>query len=102
MYHWKTIRSAYDAILGERRDDYALDAQPKAFSGDPARAADRLLELVDGPHPPLRILLGNRAVDIAAKVHASALENLAEWEEVSRSVDVDIGDASEVAGEDPT
>jgi NAD(P)-dependent dehydrogenase (short-subunit alcohol dehydrogenase family) len=55
--------------------------------GDPARAARIIIDVVDSPEPPRRLLLGSDAVELAL---ASAAERDAEtrrWAEVSRSAD---------------
>ena len=56
-------------------------------AGDPVRAAQALLELVDDPDPPLRFLLGNRAFDILTSHHRRQLEEWAGQEARARSVD---------------
>lgn len=81
-----TAMEEYDDVLAARRSDYAEGA-PSTAPGDPSLAAQRLIEIVDSPDPPLRLLLGNKAVDIAASVYRERLAALAEWEELSRSVD---------------
>jgi NAD(P)-dependent dehydrogenase (short-subunit alcohol dehydrogenase family) len=56
-------------------------------AGDPQRAARALLQLIEMPNPPLRLLLGNMAFD---RVTAAHLCQLAEWnsfEPLARSAD---------------
>jgi NAD(P)-dependent dehydrogenase (short-subunit alcohol dehydrogenase family) len=50
--------------------------------GDPAKAADAILQAVDSDHPPLRLVLGKYAIDKVKKKTASVLEELAAWETV--------------------
>jgi NAD(P)-dependent dehydrogenase (short-subunit alcohol dehydrogenase family) len=57
------------------------------WAGDPARAARILLNVVDHPRPPLRLLLGAAAVDIAERSSAERLAEVKAWAEVSRSAD---------------
>jgi NAD(P)-dependent dehydrogenase (short-subunit alcohol dehydrogenase family) len=76
----------YDVVLAERRREYAGDV-PSDAPGDPALAAQRLIEIVEMPDPPLRLLLGNKAVDIATAIYQGRVADTAEWEAVSRSVD---------------
>lgn len=76
----------YDGVLAERRREYAADA-PSVAPGDPALAAQRIIDLVEMPDPPVRLLLGNKAVDIANAVYSERLANAIDWEAVSRSVD---------------
>jgi NAD(P)-dependent dehydrogenase (short-subunit alcohol dehydrogenase family) len=57
------------------------------WPGDPARAARILVDLVDHPHPPLRLLLGAAAVDLARKSSDDRAAEAAQWAEVSRAAD---------------
>jgi NAD(P)-dependent dehydrogenase (short-subunit alcohol dehydrogenase family) len=77
----------YDDVLTAYRREYAEDSPSDASPGDPALAAQRLIEIVESADPPLRLLLGNRAVDIATTIYKGRLAASAEWEAVSRSVD---------------
>ncbi len=77
---------AYDEVLAGRRHDMSgvlLGSQP----GDPARAAQVLIDLVDSPDPPLRLLMGNVAADVVRRVYAERLRSWDEWDAVTRSVD---------------
>jgi NAD(P)-dependent dehydrogenase (short-subunit alcohol dehydrogenase family) len=56
-------------------------------AGDPRRAAAALLELVEMPEPPLRLLLGNRAFDILTTAHRRQLGEWERHEELARSAD---------------
>jgi len=51
--------------------------------GDPAATAQAILTVVDAKEPPLRILLGANAVDIAARTYADRVAVWNEWEPVS-------------------
>jgi NAD(P)-dependent dehydrogenase (short-subunit alcohol dehydrogenase family) len=57
------------------------------WAGDPARAARILLDIVNHPDPPLRLLLGAVAVDQAERASIERAAEAAEWAEVSRSAD---------------
>jgi NAD(P)-dependent dehydrogenase (short-subunit alcohol dehydrogenase family) len=57
------------------------------WPGDPARAARILVDLVNHPNPPLRLLLGAAAVDLAQKSSDDRAAEAAEWADVSRSAD---------------
>jgi NAD(P)-dependent dehydrogenase (short-subunit alcohol dehydrogenase family) len=59
--------------------------------GDPTLAAQRLIEIVEHPDPPLRLLLGNVAIDYAKATYQNRLRAFAEWEPISRSVDISSG-----------
>jgi NAD(P)-dependent dehydrogenase (short-subunit alcohol dehydrogenase family) len=58
-----------------------------AWPGDPARAARILLDIVNHPDPPLRLLLGAAAVESAEKSSIARAAEAAAWADVSRSAD---------------
>ncbi len=55
--------------------------------GDPVRAAEAIVEAVESPTPPHRLLLGNDAYDGAISKLDELREEFKAWEEVSRGVD---------------
>jgi NAD(P)-dependent dehydrogenase (short-subunit alcohol dehydrogenase family) len=57
------------------------------WPGDPARAARILVDVVNHPDPPLRLLLGAAAVDLARKSSDERAAEAAAWSDVSRSAD---------------
>jgi NAD(P)-dependent dehydrogenase (short-subunit alcohol dehydrogenase family) len=57
------------------------------WPGDPVRAARILVDIVGNPDPPLRLLLGAAAVDLAQKSSDERAAEAAEWADVSRSAD---------------
>jgi NAD(P)-dependent dehydrogenase (short-subunit alcohol dehydrogenase family) len=57
--------------------------------GDPARAAQVLLDVVAAPEPPLRLLLGSDAVALAERSSRARAREAAVWSGVSRSTDFD-------------
>jgi NAD(P)-dependent dehydrogenase (short-subunit alcohol dehydrogenase family) len=70
------------ARLGSMAEEYDVN-QP----GDPERAAAALLRVVDDENPPLRLILGNGAFDIAHRHHQERVDEWARWEDVSRGTD---------------
>jgi NAD(P)-dependent dehydrogenase (short-subunit alcohol dehydrogenase family) len=78
--------AAYDAVLAERR---SMLSGEHAFTqpGDPARAAQALLAVLNSEHPPRRLLLGQRAADVAPEVYRHRLAEWAEWDLVARGAD---------------
>jgi NAD(P)-dependent dehydrogenase (short-subunit alcohol dehydrogenase family) len=58
-------------------------------SGDPAKAAQALLTIVNEANPPLRLLLGKDAVLIARKVDQAKLAETDRWEALSSSTNFD-------------
>jgi NAD(P)-dependent dehydrogenase (short-subunit alcohol dehydrogenase family) len=53
--------------------------------GDPAKAAAAIMQALDSKDPPLRLALGNDAVDAIAESLDRAKAELAAWERVGRS-----------------
>ena len=58
-----------------------------AEAGDPLRAATALLDLVQNPAPPLRLLLGNMAFDVVTGAHRRQLDEWGSFEGVARLAD---------------
>lgn len=56
-------------------------------SGDPARAARIIIDVVESPDPPRRLLLGSDAVELALASGAARDEEAKRWAVVSRSAD---------------
>jgi NAD(P)-dependent dehydrogenase (short-subunit alcohol dehydrogenase family) len=63
-----------------------------AWPGDPARAAKIILDVVAHPEPPLRLLLGAAAVELAAKSSAERAAEARQWADVSRAADFPPGE----------
>jgi NAD(P)-dependent dehydrogenase (short-subunit alcohol dehydrogenase family) len=78
--------AAYDEVLAGARAALSVTDR-RVQPGDPARAAQVLLQLVDAAEPPLRLPLGNMAVDVAARTYQARMEASAAWADVSRSAD---------------
>lgn len=81
-------------VTPERLDAYAplharLVEQFAEGSVDslPHLAAEAVLKLVDSDRPPLRLLLGSAAYDIAFDVTRQRMATWAEWEETSRAAE---------------
>ncbi|WP_232667336.1 oxidoreductase [Pseudonocardia sp. TRM90224] len=55
--------------------------------GDPAKAADAVLQVIDAPNPPVHLLLGSDALRLVAGGRAAVDKDFAEWDELSRSTD---------------
>jgi NAD(P)-dependent dehydrogenase (short-subunit alcohol dehydrogenase family) len=55
--------------------------------GDPARAADVIIDVVNGPEPPRRLLLGRGAVEQALASGTERNEEARQWAAVSLSAD---------------
>ncbi|WP_419728300.1 oxidoreductase [Lichenicola sp.] len=75
----------YDTVMDPIRA--ARQAKSGNQPGDPARAAQALLELVAAENPPVRLFLGADALEVVeAKIEAMQAE-IAAWESTSRSTD---------------
>jgi hypothetical protein len=55
--------------------------------GDPAKTAAALLHLATLPEPPLRILLGSDAYNVAEKNEVARIELDRKWKDLSYSTD---------------
>jgi NAD(P)-dependent dehydrogenase (short-subunit alcohol dehydrogenase family) len=55
--------------------------------GDPAKAAQAIIAVVNEEHPPLRLLLGSDAVQVARQLDQADLGEIARWERLSTSTD---------------
>jgi NAD(P)-dependent dehydrogenase (short-subunit alcohol dehydrogenase family) len=80
---------AYEEQIDAVRNTLAQDdgKQP----GDPAKAAGAILLALQSDEPPLRLVLGNDAVDAVAGALDSAKAELEAWERVGRSTVFDSG-----------
>ena len=77
------INAAYDATVGETRK--FAHGMNNTQPGDPRKAAKAVFDALAAEKPPLRLALGNDAVD-GIRGHAETLmKSLADWEGVSRS-----------------
>ena len=77
---------AYDDILGDRRRAMS-GAQARTQIGDPRRAGEALLAVLDSDTPPLRLLLGALAADTAPATYQRRLTEWAAWDDVARAAD---------------
>ncbi|MDH6122249.1 oxidoreductase [Kitasatospora sp. GAS204B] len=62
------------------------------WPGDPARAAKIITDITDLEEPPLRLLLGAGAVEMAAASSASRAAEAERWADVSRAADFPRGE----------
>jgi NAD(P)-dependent dehydrogenase (short-subunit alcohol dehydrogenase family) len=77
---------AYDEVLAGRREVLS-GAYARTQPGDPRRAGEALLALLDADEPPLRLLLGSFAADHAPKVTRARLEEWEAWDSLARTAD---------------
>lgn len=86
MHRSRTI-DAYRISTGPTRD--AVDGMDGNQPGDPAKAARAILRALESEDPPLRLALGNDAVDAIAARHERLRTEAERWEKLSRSTDLD-------------
>lgn len=81
----RTPRSiaAYDEVM----DPIRAGRQAKSGNqpGDPAKAAQALLALIEAPNPPVRLFLGEDALELVDQKLGAMHDEIATWEDVSRS-----------------
>ncbi|MFJ9609023.1 oxidoreductase [Kitasatospora sp. NPDC101176] len=79
--------AAYDSVVGPVRT--GLPAADGKQPGDPVKAAAAILAALDAERTPLRLALGNDAVDALLDHHDAAVKELREWEATGRGTDFD-------------
>jgi NAD(P)-dependent dehydrogenase (short-subunit alcohol dehydrogenase family) len=77
--------SDYDALFEPIRQ--ARQAKSGKQAGDPSKAAQVLLRIVTSQNPPVHLLLGTDAVTLVREKIEALKNEIAEWEEISRSTD---------------
>jgi NADP-dependent 3-hydroxy acid dehydrogenase YdfG len=55
--------------------------------GNPAKAAEAIIAIVESPNPPLRLLLGKMAYQVATHKYTNLLNTIEEWKETTVSAD---------------
>src|SRR5580704_5789473 len=77
----------YAPTIGFMREQLKLrdGSQP----GDPRKAAQAILKLVDMPEAPLRLPLGNDALAVLRNGYKTTAEELERWAEITKSTDFD-------------
>jgi hypothetical protein len=73
----------YDAVMDPIRT--ARQAKSGNQPGDPAKAAQALLALVASDDPPVRLYLGDDALQLVEQKLGQMKEEIATWEAISRS-----------------
>ncbi|WP_144150525.1 oxidoreductase [Paraburkholderia sp. BCC1885] len=75
----------YDALFDPIRE--AREAKSGKQAGDPAKAAQALLKIVEAQDPPVHLLLGNDALALVKGKLAALGEEIDAWKDVTRSTD---------------
>lgn len=82
----------YDATAGVRRTQ--TEARNGKQVGDPVRAAEAIIAAVQSPEPPLHLLLGKPALDIARSKLLALKKDFDTWEATTLGSDYPDGGAS--------
>ncbi|MEU7910186.1 SDR family NAD(P)-dependent oxidoreductase [Microbispora bryophytorum] len=77
---------AYRVSTGATRA--SVDEMDGAQPGDPAKAAQAILQVLDHDEPPLRLALGDDAVDSIRAHHETLRADLDGWEKLSRTTSI--------------
>lgn len=80
---------AYAATVG--RSYAAFDTMAGAQAGDPVRAAQAMIRIVDADDPPLHLLLGSDALRRAREKLDTVITEMDRWEDLTRSTDFPAG-----------
>ncbi|PKV91619.1 short-subunit dehydrogenase [Amycolatopsis echigonensis] len=75
----------YDQVMNPVRA-HRLAASGKQL-GDPRKAAEAVLHILDVPNPPAHLVLGSDALRLIANGRAAVDKEIQEWAELSRSTD---------------
>ena len=81
----KTVIEDYDATAGERRRQTRARSGNQA--GDPTRGAEAIITAVTAENPPLRLLLGGPAFDLAQKKLETLRKDFEAWKSVTLGAD---------------
>jgi NAD(P)-dependent dehydrogenase (short-subunit alcohol dehydrogenase family) len=85
-----SVGADYDATVGAM--NRFRESTVSTWRGDPKRAAGILLDVVDLKEPPLRLLLGNGAVESAETSSRERAAEAERWAALSRSADFPEGE----------
>ncbi|WP_332693771.1 oxidoreductase [Bosea sp. (in: a-proteobacteria)] len=77
----------YDAVMDPIRA--ARQVKSGSQPGDPAKAAQALIALIDAPEPPVRLFLGDDALLLVEQKLESMKAEIAAWDVLSRSTSFD-------------
>jgi short-subunit dehydrogenase len=75
----------YDAVFEPIRK--AREEKSGKQLGDPAKAAQAMLNIIDSPAPPTHLLLGSDALSLVREKLDAMADDIARWEALTRSTD---------------
>jgi len=77
----------YQASIGQLLTMMSTGREGSPYGSDPAKVAQVILNMVDEPNPPLRLLIGSDAFQIALATDEAKLAETRKWQAVSVSTD---------------
>ncbi|QLG40464.1 SDR family NAD(P)-dependent oxidoreductase [Paenibacillus sp. E222] len=80
-----SIPELKESIVGQMLQGIELGVGQEA--GDPAKAAEAVIKVVETTEPPLRLLLGQQAYDAATYKFNSLLASIEQWKETTINAD---------------
>lgn len=80
-----SIPELKESIVGQMLQGIELGVGQEA--GDPAKAAEAVIKVVETSEPPLRLLLGQQAYDAATYKFKSLLASIEQWKETTINAD---------------
>ncbi|MGF6357537.1 short-subunit dehydrogenase [Paenibacillus sp. 4624] len=80
-----SIPELKESIVGQMLQGIELGAGQE--TGDPAKAAEAVIKVVETTEPPLRLLLGQQAYDTATYKFNSLLASIEQWKETTINAD---------------
>ena len=84
LQHAQRTISEYDGVYSSVR---GIAERSGRQAGDPDKAAQAILQILDVPNPPAHLLLGSDAVQAVSAARAALDADLHGWESLSRSTD---------------
>lgn len=81
----KTVIADYDSTAGERRRQSR--ARSGQQQGDPVRGAEAIIKAVESGNPPLHLLLGKPAMELAEKKLDALRKDFDNWRDTSLGAD---------------
>ncbi|PKR55558.1 oxidoreductase [Thalassospira marina] len=79
----------YDSLFDPIRD--ARNQKSGQQAGDPAKAAQALLHIINQPEPPVHLLLGSDALGLVRTKLTNLGDEISKWEDVTTSTSFDAG-----------
>ena len=85
MVRTPRVIADYDAVFDPIRR--ARKEKSGSQLGDPVKAAQAMLTIIDSPMPPAHLLLGSDALNLVRDKLAAMANDIATWEALTRSTD---------------